>query len=104
MAKNRLPNGAADDAGRTTIIILYAVNFVCQFLWASVLASWLIVPYFIWVSFAAVLNLFIVQLQWPVWHGTPGGGQRGNTDFIGLIGLVQVGNDGRAPTRRHNAN
>ena len=31
----------------------------------SVLASWLVVPYFIWVSFAAVLNLFIVRLNGP---------------------------------------
>lgn len=45
------------------------------FLWVSVLmlliflrpfselASWLIVPYFIWVSFAAILNLYIVRLN-----------------------------------------
>lgn len=90
--------GAADDPGRRTIIVLYAVNFVFHFLWSplffklkrpdwslieviflwgsvlalcialrpfSVLASWLIVPYFIWVSFAAVLNLFIVRLNGP---------------------------------------
>lgn len=31
----------------------------------SVLASWLIVPYFVWVSFAAILNLFIVRLNAP---------------------------------------
>ncbi len=88
--------GATDDAGRNTIILLYAINFVCHFLWSplfftlrrpdwslievvflwgsvlalcvelrqfSVLASWLIVPYFIWVSFAAILNLFIVRLN-----------------------------------------
>lgn len=47
------------------------------FLWASVLAiliglrsyselaSWLILPYFIWVSFAACLNLAIVRLNGP---------------------------------------
>jgi translocator protein len=91
-------NGAANDAGRMTIMVLYALNFVCHFLWSplffnlrrpdwalievvflwasvlalciglrqfSVLASWLIVPYFIWVSFAAVLNLFIVRLNGP---------------------------------------
>ena len=29
----------------------------------SVLASWLIVPYFIWVSFAAILNWKITQLN-----------------------------------------
>ena len=91
-------DGAVDDAGRTTIIVLYAVNFVCHFLWSplfftlkrpdwslievvflwgsvlalcvglrpfSVLGSWLVVPYFIWVSFAAILNLFIVRLNGP---------------------------------------
>lgn len=31
----------------------------------SVLASWLIVPYFIWVSFAACLNATIVRLNRP---------------------------------------
>ena len=88
--------GAADDAERTTIIVLYAINFVFHFLWSplffnlrrpdwalievvflwasvlalciglrpfSVLASWLIVPYFVWVSFAAILNLYIVRLN-----------------------------------------
>ena len=91
-------DGAADDAGRMTIIVLYVINFVCHLLWSplfftfrrpdwsllevvflwasvlalciclrpfSVLASWLIVPYFIWVSFAAILNLFIVRLNGP---------------------------------------
>lgn len=90
--------GAGDDAGRMTIIILYAVNFVCHFLWSplfftirrpdwalievvflwasvlalcimlrpfSVLASWLIVPYLVWGSFAAILNLVIVRLNAP---------------------------------------
>jgi tryptophan-rich sensory protein len=90
--------GAPDDAGRNAIIILYAVNFICHFLWSplfftlkrpdwslievvflwvsvlmlllclrqfSVLASWLIVPYFVWVSFAAILNLYIVRLNRP---------------------------------------
>jgi translocator protein len=32
---------------------------------ASVMASWLIVPYFVWVSFAALLNLAIVRLNRP---------------------------------------
>jgi translocator protein len=32
---------------------------------ASVLASWLIVPYFVWVSFAALLNRAIVKLNRP---------------------------------------
>ena len=31
----------------------------------SVLASWLIVPYLVWVSFAAILNWKIVQLNGP---------------------------------------
>ena len=31
----------------------------------SVLASWLIVPYFVWVSFATLLNLQIVRLNGP---------------------------------------
>jgi translocator protein len=31
----------------------------------SVVASWLIVPYFVWVSFAALLNLAIVRLNGP---------------------------------------
>jgi translocator protein len=31
----------------------------------SILASWLIVPYFAWVSFAAILNLYIVRLNGP---------------------------------------
>ena len=90
--------GATDDVGRRAIITMYAVNFVCHFLWSplfftrrrpdwslievvflwasvlamciglrqfSVLASWLIVPYFIWVSFAAKLNLAIVRLNRP---------------------------------------
>lgn len=90
--------GAADDAGRNAIILLYVVNFAFHFLWSplfftlrrpdwslievvflwgsvlalciglrpySVLASWLVVPYLTWVSFAAVLNLFIVRLNAP---------------------------------------
>jgi translocator protein len=90
--------GATDDAERTIVIALYAINFVAHLLWSplfftfrrpdwslmevaflwasvlslcvglrqfSVLASWLIVPYFIWVSFAAILNLYIVRLNGP---------------------------------------
>lgn len=90
--------GATDDAGRWTIILFYAVNFLCHLLWSplfftwrrpdwalfevvflwvsvlamcigltpfSVLASWLIVPYLAWVSFAAILNLKIVRLNRP---------------------------------------
>jgi benzodiazapine receptor len=96
--------GAVDDTGRQTIIILYIVNFICHFLWSplfftlkrpdwslievvfllgsvlalciglrqfSVLASWLIVPYLIWVSFAAILNLFIVRLNGPFGNANP---------------------------------
>lgn len=91
-------NGAADAAGRTTVILLYAVNFVAHFAWSplffklkrpdwalvevmfllgsvlalciglrpmSVAASWLIVPYLIWVGFAACLNLATVRLNGP---------------------------------------
>jgi len=48
------------------------------FLWASILAmlillrpisakaSWLLVPYFVWVSFAACLNFAIVRLNAPI--------------------------------------
>ena len=90
--------GAPDAAGRTTVIILYAVNFVFHFawsplffklkrpdwalaevvfLWASVLglflglrpfseaASWMILPYLLWVTFASFLNLAIVRLNRP---------------------------------------
>ena len=91
-------NGATDDAGRTLVVALYAINFAAHLLWSplffkwkrpdlalievvflwgsvlslclllrqfSVLASWLIVPYFVWVSFAACLNLMIVRLNRP---------------------------------------
>ncbi len=36
----------------------------------SVLASWLIVPYLVWVSFAALLNMQIVRLNGPFGPGT----------------------------------
>jgi benzodiazapine receptor len=36
----------------------------------SVLASWLIVPYFVWVSFAAILNWKIVRLNRPFGNAT----------------------------------
>jgi len=88
--------GASDDAGRTTVFILYTVNLVFHFiwsplffkfkrpdlalvevifLWSSVLAlcvalrqfsfaaSWLVVPYLVWVSFAACLNYMIVKMN-----------------------------------------
>ena len=91
-------NGAADDAGRTVVVILFAVNFVAHFAWSplffnlkrpdfalvevvflwgsvlalcvglrqfSVTASWLIVPYLFWVSFAACLNYMTVRLNRP---------------------------------------
>lgn len=100
--------GAADSAGRTTVIALYAVNFLLHFLWSplfftarrpdwalvevpflwasvlamcillrplSELASWLIVPYLAWVSFAAILNLVIVRLNGPFGQSSaPAGG------------------------------
>ena len=89
-------HGASDDAGRTTVLVLFAVNALAHFLWSplffrlrrpdwalvevvvllmslvallvglrpfSVLASWLIVPYFAWVAFAACLNATIVRLN-----------------------------------------
>ena len=95
-------NGAADEAGRMTVIALFAANFVFHFLWSplffarrrpdwalaevpflwvsvlalavglreySVLASWLVVPYLAWVSFAACLNLAIVRLNAPFGEG-----------------------------------
>jgi translocator protein len=91
-------NGAQSDQERTTLVILYAVNFVFHLLWSplffkwkrpdlalieviflwgsvlamciglrpmSVVASWLIVPYLVWVSFASFLNLAIVRLNKP---------------------------------------
>jgi translocator protein len=91
-------DGATTDTGRTAIIVLYVINFVCHLLWSplffkwkrpdwaqievvflwssvlamcivlrqfSVLASWLIVPYLVWVSFAAILNAKIVKLNGP---------------------------------------
>lgn len=90
--------GASDHAGRIAVLVLFAVNAVCHFLWSplffklrrpdwalievvflwgsllalliglrpfSVLGSWLIVPYFVWVSFAACLNAAIVRLNRP---------------------------------------
>ncbi|MFN3470131.1 MAG: TspO/MBR family protein [Novosphingobium sp.] len=95
-------NGAADEAGRMTVIALFAANFVFHFLWSplffarrrpdwalaevpllwasvlalavglreySVLASWLVLPYLVWVSFAACLNLAIVRLNAPFGKG-----------------------------------
>lgn len=55
------------------------------FLWASILAmlvflrpisataTWLLVPYFVWVSFAACLNFAIVRLNAPAAHGRTAG-------------------------------
>jgi len=90
--------GAATPRDERAVVILYASNAICHFLWSpfffklrrpdwalvevaflwgslvallvftrqySVLASWLIVPYFIWVSFAACLNDAIVRLNRP---------------------------------------
>lgn len=91
-------NAAASDAERRDVIILFAVNAVCHFLWSPLFfrlrrpdwalievvflwaslvalviglmpisprASLLILPYLLWVSFAAVLNLAIVRLNAP---------------------------------------
>ncbi|MBL0924275.1 MAG: tryptophan-rich sensory protein [Sphingomonadaceae bacterium] len=44
------------------ISVLMMLIFLRPF---SELASWLIVPYFVWVSFAAILNLKIVRLNRP---------------------------------------
>ncbi|WP_010218395.1 TspO/MBR family protein [Sphingomonas sp. PAMC 26621] len=89
---------APDSAARTSVVILFAVNALCHFLWSplffalkrpdwalgevvflwgslvallvglapiSPFAALLIVPYFLWVSFAAVLNWSIVRLNGP---------------------------------------
>lgn len=47
-------------------LLWLSVLALCVFLrdW-SVLASWLIVPYLVWVSFAAILNAKIVHLNSP---------------------------------------
>lgn len=91
-------NTASGDAARVSIIIAYAVNFVCHFLWSPLFFKWkrpdwalieviflwfsilalilvtsrqssiaglMIVPYISWVSFAALLNAKIVQLNKP---------------------------------------
>lgn len=89
-------SGTSNDAGRTTVVVLYLVNLALHFIWSplffkfkrpdlalievvflwssvlalcvalrqfSVTASWLVVPYLIWVSFAACLNHMIVKLN-----------------------------------------
>jgi benzodiazapine receptor len=89
---------APDGEARRAVVILFAVNALCHFLWsplffrlrrpdwalAEVVFLWssllalliglwpispfaaaLIVPYFAWVSFAAVLNWAIVRLNGP---------------------------------------
>lgn len=91
-------SAAPDAAGRPAVVILFAVNALCHFLWSplfftkrrpdwalvevvflwgslvallvglwpiSPFASALILPYFAWVSFAAVLNWAIVRLNAP---------------------------------------
>lgn len=91
-------NGTNSDGDRALLLGLYAINFLCHFLWSplffkaqrpdwalievpflwasvlalcillrqwSELASWMIVPYLVWVSFAALLNASIVQMNGP---------------------------------------
>ena len=89
---------AGDDHARATVVILFATNALCHFLWSplffraqrpdwalvevvflwvslvllvvllwpiSHFASLLIIPYLLWVSFAAWLNSAIVALNRP---------------------------------------
>ncbi|WOE75695.1 TspO/MBR family protein [Alterisphingorhabdus coralli] len=91
-------NAAGSDVERLSIIIAYAVNFLCHFAWSPLFFTWqrpdwalievvflwfsvlallivtsglstlagvMIVPYLLWVSFAAILNAKIVQLNRP---------------------------------------
>jgi translocator protein len=52
---------APDDAARTAIIILFAVNGLCHFLWSPIFFTWkrpdfaLIEVVFLWVSVAALI-------------------------------------------------
>ena len=80
-------NAAADDAARASVVILFGTKALVHLLWSplfvrlrrpdwalivvvglrpiSEFASWLIVPYLAWVSFAAWLNWAIVRLNRP---------------------------------------
>jgi hypothetical protein len=49
-----LPGGVGDHASVEPAFLQY-----------STLASWLLLPYFLWVSFAAFLNLTIVRMNRP---------------------------------------
>ena len=58
--KLRRPDWALVEVVFLWLSVLSLLIFLRQW---SVLASWLILPYFVWVSFAAILNLKIVQLN-----------------------------------------
>ena len=68
-------NGAPDDAGRTAVIILYAVNFVAHFAWSPLFFKFkrpdlaLIEVTFLWGSVLALciaLRPFSVNASWLV--------------------------------------
>ena len=68
-------NGAPDDAGRTSVIILYAVNFVAHFAWSPLFFKMkrpdlsLIEVVFLWGSVLALcigLRQFSVTASWMV--------------------------------------
>lgn len=63
--------GRRDDAGRT-FLRLSLVALIVSLAPISSLASWLIVPYLLWVTFAAWLNLAVVRLNAP-FHAKPAG-------------------------------
>jgi translocator protein len=58
-----------DGSGRVVILALFGVNIVLHMLWSlavgrySSLPVWLLLPYLLWVTFAAFLNLTIVRLN-----------------------------------------
>lgn len=60
--KLRRPDWALIEVFFLWSVLLASLIAVRQF---SVLASWLIVPYFVWVSFATCLNAEIVRLNRP---------------------------------------
>jgi len=56
------PDWALAEVGLLWLSILAPMLFLARF---SKLSSWLLVPYLIWVSFAATLNWTIVRLNGP---------------------------------------